>query len=315
MIYKTPQRLSFLILSFFSLLFCAVGFCADKPVSRGNRESAPLNRPQYANWELIADSDFVVVGQLSVPANSIRESLRTKNHRYIEINLKPERIIKGTKAGQSIKVKFYTQPTDYSPSPNKILELNGQKVLVFLSVAGDVDEDDKFSASGIYFASYTPLALQRYDREIVDKVSREVENQQRIAHRFQTSHAGLPDKFHARVADLIEQALKPETQTEAFDKILHLGPAAVPSIIQLMDDRRRLPLPQMSVEIRNPNAFESIAHYSPKVMVDALSMLLKQLAHESFGQINNGGSEQERTRVVRAWRVYLYYKNVDSKIR
>ena len=272
-----------------------------------------MNQPQYDNWKLIADSDFVVVGQLSVPSDSIRESLRTKNYRYLTMNLKSERILKGTKAGQSIKIRFYTQPVEYSPSPNKILELNGRKVLVFLSVAGDVDEDDNFSASGTYLAGYTPLALQRYNTEIVGKVGREVENQKRILHRFQSSPAGLPDKFHARIADLIEQALKPKTQAEAFDKILRIGPAAVPSIIQLMDDRRRLPLQQMSVETRNPNAFEAIAHYSPKVMVDALSMLLSQLTHESFGQLNNGGSEQERMRVIRAWRVYLYYKNVNSR--
>ena len=118
-----PKQLSLLILSFMSLLFCATGFCADKPVAQVNQEPAPLNQPQYANWELVANSEFIVVGQLTVPADSIRKSLRTKNYRYIKIALKPEKNIKGTNNGQPIKIRFYTQPAEYSPSPNKILEL------------------------------------------------------------------------------------------------------------------------------------------------------------------------------------------------
>ena len=287
-----------------------MGYYANKSIPQIAQSPAPLKSPQYKNWALIADSDFVVVGQLTVPLNSVSDSLRTKNYRYEEIALKTKSTLKGTNTGQTVKIKFYTQPVAYSPSPDTLLQLHGQQVVAFLSLAGDVDEDDNFSASGIYFAGYTPTALQPYNKEIVDAISREVENQKRIANHFKTSREGSPDKFHKQVADLIEQALNKETQEEAFNKLLIMGPKAVPSIIQLMDDRRRLPLQQMNITNRSPNAFEATAHYGPKVMVDALSIILNQLAHESFGSIYNGGSEQERKRVVQAWRVYLHYQTM-----
>ena len=88
---------------------------------------------------------------------------------------------------------------------------------------------------------------------------------------------------------LIERALDPKTQVDSFDAILRIGPAAVPSIIQLMDDRRRLPIQQMSVETRAPDAFEGIGTLRPKSYSRcAFNFAGRKLSDESFGEIYNG---------------------------
>ena len=50
-----------------------------------------------------------------------------------------------------------------------------------------------------------------------------------------------PDRIDARVAALIEQVVKRETQAKALRDLESLGCAAVPSMIRSMNDHRKLP--------------------------------------------------------------------------
>jgi hypothetical protein len=114
------------------------------------------------------------------------------------------------------------------------------------------------------------------------------------------------------VRKLIEQiaALPPdnrsaERQQALFDQLIAKGPDAVPTIIALMDDRRRLAVPAISLVNKSPDAFEGMRHYGPALMVDALSAVLNQITGEHFGFIYNGASDAERRATVTAWRQYL----------
>jgi hypothetical protein len=108
-----------------------------------------------------------------------------------------------------------------------------------------------------------------------------------------------------RVADLIGQMLNSATEHQAFSDLEALGCAAVPVIIERMDDRR--PLPDHSISLRNnwPTAFEGLRHYSPQQVVDALVAVLNQLTGRDFGFIYNGATDAGRTDTVRAWREFL----------
>lgn len=108
-------------------------------------------------------------------------------------------------------------------------------------------------------------------------------------------------------------ALPPNQQSAAkqqalFDQLVAIGPRAVPAITELMDDRSRLPVPELSLENKSPNAFEAYRHYGPALMVDALAAVLNQITGRSFGSLYNSTydkvSEADRRSVVKAWRDY-----------
>ena len=116
-----------------------------------------------------------------------------------------------------------------------------------------------------------------------------------------SSASDLDDK----VARLIEQALDADTQAQAFVELEALECEAVPAIIRRLDDRRPLPLHQISLENKSPDAFEGLRHYGPEQVVDALAAILNQVTGQSFGFIYNGGSDDERSSTVKGWKEYL----------
>jgi hypothetical protein len=124
---------------------------------------------------------------------------------------------------------------------------------------------------------------------------------------------GLPVRGHSaqdavtdkHVAVLIERMLNADTEQKAFANLEGLGCAAVPAIIRRMDDRRRLPDPQIALRNKSPQAFEGIRHYGPEEVVDALAAILNQMTGQDFGFIYNGAADEERTKAIRGWRKYL----------
>lgn len=79
-----------------------------------------------------------------------------------------------------------------------------------------------------------------------------------------------------------------------------------------MDDRRELAVKGISLENKSPKAWEAYRHCSPKVVVDVLEAILNQITGQSFGFIENGGTEEERANTVHGWRTYLWHAANDS---
>jgi hypothetical protein len=67
-----------------------------------------------------------------------------------------------------------------------------------------------------------------------------------------------------RVAALIEKTLSEKTEQKAFADIEALGCPAVSAIIGRMDDRRKLPVPRISLRNKSPQAFEELRHWPRK---------------------------------------------------
>ena len=111
------------------------------------------------------------------------------------------------------------------------------------------------------------------------------------------------------VRPAIERAVNATTQDEqqaAFDDIVKLGCRAVPEIVSVMDDDRPLPLAYIRLSNDDdPHAFEAFSQYAPRVVTDALAAILNQLTWRDFGFIYNGGTTEERRKVVKAWRNYV----------
>ena len=99
------------------------------------------------------------------------------------------------------------------------------------------------------------------------------------------------------------------TEKRAFTELEALGQVAVPAMIMLMDDRRELPLKEISLRNNGPlKNFEEFRHYGPRVVADAIDAILSQITEEDFGTIHNGASERERKAAIDGWRVYLHRK-------
>ena len=128
-----------------------------------------------------------------------------------------------------------------------------------------------------------------------------------------TGHPVPPaDLIGERVKAIIETivALPPgrgsiDRQGELFDELIGMGPTAVPAIIALLDDRRPLPVGQISLVNLAPDAFEGRRHYGPKLMVEALAAVLNHITGQHFGFIYNGATESERASAVIGWREWL----------
>jgi len=128
-----------------------------------------------------------------------------------------------------------------------------------------------------------------------------------IARRTVTASRAA-DPIDGRVALLITHAVEARTQAAeqaAFDELEKLGCAAVPAIIQRMDDRRPLPVRYISLENKSPQAFEAIRQYGPEEVVDALAAILNQLTGQHFEFIYNGASDDLRAKSVAGWRAFL----------
>ena len=120
----------------------------------------------------------------------------------------------------------------------------------------------------------------------------------------------------SKVKSLIEEVTIPSTnpvkyektegkQAQIFAQLEKLGKRSVPFIIKYLDDRR--PLIYRSIRLQNnpANQIESMRHYSPEKVVDALVAILNQLTGRRFGFIYNGATEAERDEAVAGWRNYL----------
>ncbi len=109
-----------------------------------------------------------------------------------------------------------------------------------------------------------------------------------------------------QVARLIEKMVHKKTEHQAFADLEALGCAAVPAIIRRMDDRRKLPIPNIALTNKSRQAFEAQRFYDVEKVVDALDDILNQLTGQRFGSIDQDNpTEAQRTDTVARWREFL----------
>lgn len=255
--------------------------------------------PPQELWKLVAQSHVIIVGIADVPVDQIEKSRRSGEHRYIDVPVRSKDCIKGESLPGTVVVRYHTRPDPHSPAQQTLVESSGnQSVLFLISV-------DNSGTRGIYFAGHTPQAIQPYSQEFADQVSAEVLAQKQIIDQFARMFHPEEEPSYAKVRPLIEAMVHRSTEKQVFSKLEALGKDAVPAMIMLMDDRRELPVKEIS--LRNPaGAFEPFRVYGPQVVVDAVAAILNQITDEDFGTIVHGATERERRAAIDGWRVYLY---------
>ncbi len=260
-------------------------------------------------WRTVAQSHLIVIGTPTVPIQQLEEAQRTGKHLYVDVPVDVRNCLKAVTCTDKISIRFFSDDRSYAPSARSLIGLSGKESVLFL-----LQVDAKYT-EGMYFAGYTPKALQAYSAELVQEVGNEVAAQSEIVAHIEKKFPAESQPEFRKVRFLIGAMNYRLSETWAFTRLEKMGTGAVPATIMLMDDRRELPLKAISLENKGPERFEDFRHYGPEVLADALAAILEQVTGESFGTIHNGGSERERRVTVDAWRVYLYRTRIDRDDR
>lgn len=243
---------------------------------------------------LVARSDVILTGVLQVPVDLLRERARMERPDYIDIPVAKIGVLKG-EASQNIVVSYYPKDTDDSPQVATVIARSDLPSLIFLGYGDGLKR-------ALYFAGYTPASLRTASHSDVGAVGAEIARQDAILKNWRPDYtAPHLDEVRALISKLDQ--VYGEEQQQVFEQLMALGNDAVPAIIQLMDDWRVLGTPRMQVP-NPPGHWEGTAHYSPKLVVDALGIVLSRMTPGSFGPNPNGGSDAGRRAAVAAWRVY-----------
>ena len=295
------------------VLCCACPAFAQPAISaKPTSQTMVATSPAYSNWRMIAESGLIVRGRLLVPVRAIRSRLKSKQREYEVLHLQVHQLLKGNTSQKTLAIRYFVSTDADQPSTRTVLSLHNKEVVAIMEHPSDYYIEGHVLpspfAGQLFLAGNSSDSLQPDNRATTLRIQTEVQNQERIAANFSALPAARPDAFAPKVKALIEAMTHEKSEQQAFAGLEALGIQAVPSIIRLMNDRRRLPIPGIMLRNKARNAFEGARQYRPDVVVDAVAAILNQLVGESFGFIYNGASQRERQREVNGWRVFLQYR-------
>jgi hypothetical protein len=256
---------------------------------------------------LVSSSPHILVGTPAPSRERFRAAATHDPPEYFEFPVTGVEVLKGPLTTDRLTVRNFPGDGYGEPEDETILGASGIRSLLFLVEGGGRPGE-------LYFAGRDKAALQPATSINLAAAREEIARQERIAVRW-WAPPNLPhfDKVRELVEALVAVArleggrdFKLKAQQRIFREFEELGPAAAPAIVAHMDDRRPLAIGQISLRNPNPNGWEGILHYGPKVVVDALSVILTQVTGRLFLVIHNGGTEEQRRAVLIAWRVHMH---------
>jgi len=286
----------------YARLACAVLLMSLTGINLAPALGLPSKKPLSKDWQLIAASNIIARAKIDAPLKIINKMQASKNSDYINLRVTIHELAKGEVEKTPLTVREYLGFDWFARRPSAMGKLIGKEVLVFLFY---VDEP---GSEGIYFAGQNLAAVRTFDKQVLQTVKREVMNQRQIVEHFQEFPIANADSSDKSVRALLSQLTVEKTHEEAWTNLLKLPNSSAAALIRAMDDERLMGHFEIEIPVPpGPHRFEEIAHYGPKTILDAVSILLEDKTTGSFGQISNGGSERERHTVLNAWKVWAYY--------
>jgi len=257
------------------------------------------------NWRVVATAHIIIEGILNIPLKKIAYIQKSGEDEYIELEFKSVNYLKNTNINKkTLKVQFYSKEDDktlkYKVPINKLKRLNNKRVIAYIKVI-DVGIDKKYE---LFFVNSIDAITNNLNQdEVVAEIIKQNSFSKEELHKYYTD-----TRIYNKVKSLIDGMLDEKRVVQSYIELEKLGHTATPYIIMQMDDYRDLS--NRSISLPVVNTFESIAHYSPKKVVDLLSIVLSRIEGKSFSpELANGGSKIQRDNEVKAWITWLYKKN------
>ena len=253
-------------------------------------------------WRYIAGSQYIVSGTLNVDTNKINE-IRNSKTAFYEFKFTVDSVFKGGLQAKEIIIRkticSKDEKTNRCNDSNLVL-FNGQKIIAPINISYT-------NPAQFAFARSTSKSILLENDENKTRVLNEIAKQKDIIENKLYAEA-CPITQHAdSVKALIEDMLVASKAEDAYTQLEKLGRHALPAIICQMDDRRELAIKSITLQNNYPGATQPSRHYTPQVVVDVLVALLHQAVGNDFGFIQNGASEEERTKTINGWRIFLWY--------
>jgi hypothetical protein len=264
--------------------------------------------PRSDRWQIIATaSDIRIINSTSLK-NRLPDMENKVNGVYY-YQIPAVETLKGEKV-DSTKIRMFLEQVFIDNI--RLLPDNTNLIVFIINRYAEFRNSDMDEFNNFFIGNDTEGIIVCTDdtyREIVE----EIENQRIILNeKLYTDFLG-DEVMDRKIKGLIDELVIEERETEAFEELLMMGKDAVPYIILHMDDFRELPIKYARVIDESPDAWEAWVHYNPKTVIDMLGIILNKLARTNFGYIWNGGTNEERQRVLNGWRIYLYYHHVENK--
>jgi hypothetical protein len=264
---------------------------------------AQTRGPRSDYWQYIATaSDIHIINSTSLRNHLSDMENKTRNRTYY-YQVPVVETLKGEKV-DAIKIRMFLEQAFIDNI--KLLPDNTLLVIFILNLYSEFRNSDADEFSNFFLGENTE-AIIVYTEKVYREIAGEIENQQIILNEKLYADFLRDKDMDRKIKGLIDELVVEERETAAFNELIMMGRDAVPYIILHMDDYRELPIKYARVIDESPDAWEEWVHYNPKTVIDMLGIIVNKLARTNFGYIWNGGTNEERQRVLNGWRIYLYY--------
>jgi hypothetical protein len=107
------------------------------------------------------------------------------------------------------------------------------------------------------------------------------------------------DVMAAKIHRWVDALTHERDEEKAVAALVSLGPDAAPYLVGELGDMR--PLPSESVSIHMSGSFEGLSHYGPKVVHDAVTLVLNEITGKNFEFVYNVADPAMRARNTQQW--------------
>ena len=248
----------------------------------------------------VARSQHIVSGVLHVDTNKINK-IKQKATERIEINFVIDSVYKGDISAKEIIIRKTIcagQETGIHCYDSSLFKYNNQRIIAPINESAS--DTNKYAFTG---SNAKSILLETEENKA--KIISEIAKQKDIIENKQYSSVCKIAQHFTEVKAIIEDMLVDSTAKRAYESLEKLGKSSAAAMICLMDDRRELAVPLITLEY--PPASKNVKQYTPKQVVDVLATFLRQFAGNDFGYIYNGASEKQRANTVNGWRIFLWH--------
>ncbi len=207
-------------------------------------------------------------------------------------------IIKGSISGARIKVVDFNATDFISWDP-----------LVFFLIPEEFWNSEQipdFPADYV-LADIPSVSAMKFSSELQSEIQSAMRNNEGYVSRANSYRPSKDSDIALRVKRDIDALQNTSEQKKAVCSLITSGYTVVPYLVSYLDDWSEFDASYLSVPLSPSHGvyFESVAHYAPPLMVDAISTVLSTITGISVGPIANGASDDGRRSVIRSWKAYL----------